>query len=388
MSEASPELPPQCHHCASPRLSLATGYEGAWRVTSDCKPWPPGGALALCLECGLVQTVASRKWQQECQAIYQGYTIYHQSGGAEQPVFDNSSGASQSRSEAIIKELLRHQALPATGRWLDIGCGNGALLRACSQALPAGWTLCGSEVSDKNRQQVETIPAVERLYTCPLEQIPGLFDVVSLIHVVEHIPGPRVFLQGVAPRLKPGGLLLLEVPDCRQNSFALMIADHCSHFSCGMLSQIATASGYELLQATESWVPREITVLARKLPAPAPARSASAPRAESEQVFGGWNGLQRLLAQVAPLTQAPSFGIFGTSIAATWLDAQIGRVARFFVDEDAQRAGRQHMGRPIFAPADVPAGATVFLALAPAIAERVGERLRARRPDVRFVKPA
>jgi SAM-dependent methyltransferase len=368
-------------------LRLASGYDRAWRVTSDCKPWPPGGRLALCLDCGLVQTVVSRQWEQECQDIYRGYTIYHQSGGAEQPVFDHASGASQSRSEAIINAWQRHLPLPAAGRWLDIGCGNGALLRACSRGLPGAWTLCGSEVSDKYRELIESIPRVERLYTCALDKIPGAFDVISLIHVVEHIPGPGPFLRGLAGKLKPGGLLLLEVPDCRQNSFALMIADHCSHFSSGMLACIAEAAGYEILQATVDWVPKEITVLARKPAEAAASRSNSVPWTESEQVFGGWESLQRLLAQVESLQGAARFGIFGTSIAATWLDAQTGRVATFFVDEDPQRAGKQHLGRPVFSPADVPEGATVVLALAPVIARRVGERLRAVRPDVPFVSP-
>ena len=386
MKASPPESELKCHHCASVELRLASGYAQACRVTSDCKPWPAGGVLALCEKCGLVQTIASAAWLAECDDIYRGYTIYHQSGGIEQPVFDNTSGASQARSGAIMSALKKHVALSAAGRWLDFGCGNGAMLRAASAALP-GWALCGSEVSDKYKSIVESIPGVESHFTCPLAEIPGSFDVISLIHVIEHIPSPQAFLQTLAAKLKPGGLLLLEVPDCRQNFFMLMVADHCSHFSADMLGKVAAAADYEVLHAVDAWVPKEVTVVARRLADLRIAGPGPAPKQESEQVFSGWKTLQRMLAQIAPLQSAKQFGIFGTSIAATWLDAQTRQVAKFFVDEDPNRIGKQHFSRPIVAAASIPDGAKVFLALPPVIAGRVVARLRAARPNVEFSTP-
>jgi SAM-dependent methyltransferase len=388
MNTASQEIQSRCHDCSSPNLRLAPGFDRAWRVTSDCKPWPPGGALALCGDCGLVQTLVNEQWQEECHKIYHGYTIYHQSGGADQPTFDNSSGASQGRSEAILKAMQRQSILPASGRWLDIGCGNGALLTACSRALPTGWKLAGYEVSDKYRDLVERIPGVERLYTCPLHEIPGAFDVISLVHVAEHIPAPRKFLASLAPRLSPGGLLLLEVPDCRQNAFALMIADHCSHFSSTMLAHIAASAGYEIVEATVEWVSKEVSVLGRK-----PAGGTAPPpkpviQNESEEVFRGWENLQRLVKQVEGLApRASPLGIFGTSIAATWLDAELDRAAEFFVDEDQNRVGRTHLGRPILAPKDLPADSTVLVALPQPWAGQVAERLGRLQRGLRVVLP-
>lgn len=375
-----------CHHCGSVDLRIAAGYELVARVSSDCKPWPPGGILALCQACGLVQTVVNPQWQFESDQIYSGYTIYHQSGGMEQAVFDRASGVGQARSDAILNSLRSHVEVPAKGRWLDIGCGNGALLRACSRALPA-WALCGSEVNDKYRDVVESIPGVERLFTDPIEKISGSFDVISLVHVIEHIPCPSTFLSALAGKLNPGGLLLLEVPDCRENFFMLVVTDHCSHFSTGMLANVAAAAGYEVLQATNSWVPKEISVVARRSPLSRPADPRSAPLQEAEQVLGGWRTLQRILAQVEPLARSQEFGVFGTAIAATWLEAQTGQKVKFFVDEDRNRIGNQHLGKPILSVAGIPEGASVYIALPPAIAKSVGERLRAAKPSVHFFSP-
>lgn len=42
----------------------------------------------------------------------------------------------------------------------------------------------------------------------------GPFDIVLLLHVLEHVANPVVFLARVHALLRPGGLLVLEVPHC------------------------------------------------------------------------------------------------------------------------------------------------------------------------------
>jgi hypothetical protein len=79
-------------------------------------------------------------------------------------------------------------------------------------------------------------------------------------------------------------------------------------------------------------------------------------------------------------------GIFGTSIAATWLAAELEGAAAFFVDEDAARVGKRLMNRPIFAPGKLDAGSNVLVALPHTLAESVARRLE--RPGVRYHIPA
>jgi hypothetical protein len=69
------------------------------------------------------------------------------------------------------------------------------------------------------------------------------------------------------------------------------------------------------------------------------------------------------------------FGIFGTSIAATWLANYLGDRVKYFVDEDPSRIGRIFMGKPVLAPDSVPDSSTVFIALAPKLASAISERL-------------
>src|SRR6202034_98872 len=70
------------------------------------------------------------------------------------------------------------------------------------------------------------------------------------------------------------------------------------------------------------------------------------------------------------------FGIFGTSIAGTWLYSELGDQVSFFVDEDPQRAGKSHLGIPIVLPEQAPEDSLVFVALPESLAGTVISRLR------------
>jgi hypothetical protein len=116
-------------------------------------------------------------------------------------------------------------------------------------------------------------------------------------------------------------------------------------------------------------------VAARLAAGPESTAPLRLPELDSLKVFGGWERLAAIVTKIEPLKQRPDFGIFGTAIAATWLDAQTQSAARFFVEEDQNRVGRTHLGRLILAPENLPAQATVFVALPQPLAGRVAERL-------------
>ncbi len=97
------------------------------------------------------------------------------------------------------------------GRLLDVGCGNGRYL---STMRSLGWQVQGVELSD------------EGVRVCRLADLPvhhgdlasasfpdAAFDLVTVRHVIEHIPTPHAFMQELARVLKPGGLLVVETPN-------------------------------------------------------------------------------------------------------------------------------------------------------------------------------
>jgi SAM-dependent methyltransferase len=96
------------------------------------------------------------------------------------------------------------------GRFLEVGCGAGALV---GEALRRGFT---AEAVEPNAVCAER---VRRRYGVPVEEarieestLPhGRFDLVYHVDLLSHFPGPVEALAAMAHRLAPGGTLCFEV---------------------------------------------------------------------------------------------------------------------------------------------------------------------------------
>ena len=363
-----------CHVCGEPEPVIIPGYDLFPRLTSDSKPWPPGGRLIMCNSCGCVQKVIDQEWQSEVKKLYDAYSIYYQSDGAEQSVFPETSGRATSRSTRVVECLHRHVTLPVIGRLLDIGCGNGALLNAFARRNPA-WTLAGTELNEKYRQNIEAIQNVESLHTCAPHQVPGTFDLITMIHVLEHIADPRQFLISLREKLHPAGFLVIEVPNYLENPFDLLIADHSTHFSVATVSRLLGESGFKISHLASDWVSKELSVIACIAhDSSGPTKPLSFPSFQETTSFLLW--LASVADAAKKLSAEENFGIFGTSNAATWLFEAVNGRADFFIDEDPARIGRQHLGRPVYHPTQTPAGSRTLIALPTPIAWKIQERMK------------
>ncbi len=104
-------------------------------------------------------------------------------------------------------------------RLLDVGCGNGAFL---SIAKKLGFEVYGVEPSDFNPtlSQKEGFTIRKGL----LEDAgfgDEFFDVVTLNHVLEHAPDPAAMLADVKRIVKPGGFVIIAVPNTGSLGFRL-----------------------------------------------------------------------------------------------------------------------------------------------------------------------
>jgi 2-polyprenyl-3-methyl-5-hydroxy-6-metoxy-1,4-benzoquinol methylase len=121
----------------------------------------------------------------------------------------------RSMKEATYRHLLaKVQQHTRTGRWLDLGCALGFLLGV---AREAGFDAYGI---DRNESAVALARCEfgDRVHAGLLDDaaFPGLlFEVISLIDVVEHVPDPAALLRSVRERLVPDGILVAVLPNAR-----------------------------------------------------------------------------------------------------------------------------------------------------------------------------
>ncbi len=354
-----------CIVCASARLQEIEGYNALPRVTSDCKPFTAGGRLFACRDCGGIQKLPDQNWLTDIAKVYGDYQIYLLSDGAEQLIFTDAGAAP--RSKQLVDFLKRSVHSPDRGRLIDIGCGNGATLASFSHTLPR-WQLYGSELSDRNLVRLRSIPNFMELYLVPINEIGGQFDLVSMIHSLEHMPSPRSTLQHARRLLAKNGVMLIEVPDVETSPFDLLVVDHLAHFSRTTLGHLLAQIGVSTTVISNTVLPKEITVVGQlgTVEIAAPTEHDGVHIAQDTVRW-----LHELLALARDLARKRPFGIFGTSIAGMWLFGPLRDAVSFFVDEDPSRIGREYAGRPIVSPLEAPSGATVFVPLAPVVAAKV-----------------
>jgi 2-polyprenyl-3-methyl-5-hydroxy-6-metoxy-1,4-benzoquinol methylase len=105
------------------------------------------------------------------------------------------------------QEALRD--LKGHSRVLEVGCGKGEFI---ARLLEAG---CDKAKGiDLNPRAVEAatqkqLPVSNRR----LEDVTGQYDAVCAFQVLEHVPDPMPFLQNMVSLLRPGGRLILAVPN-------------------------------------------------------------------------------------------------------------------------------------------------------------------------------
>jgi ABC-type polysaccharide/polyol phosphate transport system ATPase subunit/SAM-dependent methyltransferase len=100
------------------------------------------------------------------------------------------------------------------GDWLDVGGGIGAFAAHIATERP-DWTVTLNEFNDRSIEIAQTIQNIKanRDDAAALAAKNSKFDVISFIAVLEHIPNPKMVIEAYTKLLKPGGRLVIVVPN-------------------------------------------------------------------------------------------------------------------------------------------------------------------------------
>lgn len=165
-------------------------------------------ALYQCEHCGLIYQYPQLSWQQ-LEPYYQGdYDSYGK-------LLRQESSPVKRRLQRIgtLKQRTFIERFCKSGNLIDIGCGNGVFLE--EMQLAGGWQLQGIEPNTSAAtfaQAQLSIPVT----TLPFEQAeiaPNSQDVLTMWNVFEHLYAPMDALKKAYEVLKPGGHLIIAIPN-------------------------------------------------------------------------------------------------------------------------------------------------------------------------------
>jgi 2-polyprenyl-3-methyl-5-hydroxy-6-metoxy-1,4-benzoquinol methylase len=170
----------------------------------------------------------------QCGLDYCSQMVEKESGGNSSPVhmegiemmtkaFHKTNALAMKYAEkrlAIYESILNRKCQNV----LEVGCGPGVFYRPWQESN-VSWTGIDINPYWKKFGEKNQIP----ISNYSIDSINGQYDVVMAYQVIEHVEDPISFMESIMVRLKPGGIIHLELPN--QNSLTSKLRQFSSKLS-------------------------------------------------------------------------------------------------------------------------------------------------------------
>lgn len=221
-----------------------------------------GGCFSIvrCVDCGFVRTEPQpedlgRFYPPDRYYSYRAPDVSRRVKAIVRRAYHQQYSGGRLFRIAVILGAARLGGLPPAppGDVLDVGCGTGAFLLALQAA---GWRCCGVEMDPG------AVDAAHRAGLTGVRQGDLLqagfpdssMDAVRFWHSLEHLRSPRAALAEARRILRPGGKLVVGVPNfgsllsraLRSRWFPLEVPRHLWHFDRSRLRALAVETGFQV----------------------------------------------------------------------------------------------------------------------------------------------
>lgn len=145
------------------------------------------------------------------------------------------------------------------GRVLDIGCGTGEFL---AHLMSRGYMVEGVEPDLKAREQAIANHSIAAVPTVEQVSNKEYYQVITMWHVLEHVPDVRATFKKLFALLADRGILIIAVPDRESwdrahygpQWAAWDVPRHLSHFRRQDIQRLLHEHGFELLATKKMWL--------------------------------------------------------------------------------------------------------------------------------------
>lgn len=267
-----------------------------------------------------------------------------------------SYGASVGRDEQDISALQARGLLRDGASVLDAGCYDGRFLARFPQTMRRIGVDIDRPALERGKQNFPAIEFIlgdfETFHTTIKP------DVILMLHVLEHLPRPRLALKNLRANSHPNTVLVVEVPllewgltNDLNGHFSVL---HLTHFSKQSFINCLQAAGWEVKDVEEKSDHNGLAVYAVPGPEVRPVRDDLAPSLVYACLSHWYDSLKIIETRIQRLQETRRCALWGAGIHTEFL-YQLTSVFRSdcqytLVDMDPLKRGKTWRGLPIQDP--------------------------------------
>lgn len=219
----------KCPICGSELLARRPDAGTSPRVTDENGTvWARLVYYTQCMACGI--TFQNPRMNKEELHEYYASGVYRAELNQTQ---ENLDGDEERRAQFISNTIRNSPSLEAPESHLDVGCSRGYLLRDVGAYKKVGVDLNSDYLTEEIDQHCTS-----------LDDVKGKFDLITLVHGLEHELDPVDTLKKCVRHLKKDGTILVEVPSKSSPGGPMRLA-HTYVFEPWTLIDVAHRAGLE-----------------------------------------------------------------------------------------------------------------------------------------------
>jgi SAM-dependent methyltransferase len=234
-----------------------------------------GHDLGRCRSCGLLYVGNPPSAAQRLQELDQGvFGEGRRTNEAQRHLREE-----QVRRQRYGRLVALAEKLAPPGRWLDIGCGTGTLLRVAEEQRIA---IDGIELAPARRDLAREHTSAQ-IFERPLEDLrlpDASYAAVFMVNVFSHLFSPSAAFAEIHRILLPGGILVIWTTEFgasvkAHHMWDWGLGDHLQFLGDATIERYADRFGFELVTRERAWLP-DVLYSRERLVAPGTSRTRNA----------------------------------------------------------------------------------------------------------------